>query len=78
VYHLHINPSFAEQDLNCVMPIERLNELEALGVIGHSAQFHYSYMGYTMRPEALLQQSVPGIIRHLRKDQVDVLVLVPV
>ena len=78
VYHLHINPSFAEQDLNCVMPIERLNELEALGVIGRSAQSHYSYMGYTLRPEALLQQSVPGIIRHLRADQVDVLVLVPV
>ena len=34
MYHLHINPSFAEQDLNCVMPIERLNELEALGKIG--------------------------------------------
>ena len=78
VYHLHINPSFAEQDLNCVMPIERLNELEARGVIGHSAPSHYSYMGYTMRPEALLKQSVPGIISHLRKDQVDVLVLVPV
>jgi hypothetical protein len=31
-----------------------------------------------LRPEALLQHSVPGIIRHLREDQVDVLVLVPV
>jgi len=78
VYHLHINPSFAEQDLNCVTPIERLNELEALGVMGRSAQSHYSYMGYTVRPEALLEQSVPGIIRHLRREQVDAVVLVPV
>ena len=78
VYHLHINPSCAEKDLNCVMPVERLNELEALGVMGRSAQSHYAYMGYTVRPEALLQHSVPGIIRHLRREQVDAVVLVPV
>jgi len=29
VYHLHINTSFAQQDLNCVMPLERLSQLEA-------------------------------------------------
>src|SRR5262245_54097262 len=27
IYHLHINPAFAQQDLNCVMPLERLAEL---------------------------------------------------
>jgi len=78
VYHLHINPSFAEQDLNCVMPIERLNELETLGEVGRSALSHYSYMGYTLRPEALLQRSVPDIIRRLHEEQVDAVVLVPV
>jgi D-proline reductase (dithiol) PrdB len=78
VYHLHINPLFAEQDLNCVMPIERLNELEALGEIGRSAPSHYSYMGYTLRPEALLQHSVPDVISHLRQEHVDAVVLVPV
>jgi D-proline reductase (dithiol) PrdB len=78
VYHLHINPSFAEQDLNCVMPIARLNELEALGEIGRAALSHYAYVGYTLRPEALLRHSVPDIIRHLRAEQVDAVVLVPV
>jgi len=39
------------------MPIERLNELEALGEVGRSAPSHYSYVGYTLRPEALLQHS---------------------
>jgi hypothetical protein len=29
IYHLHINTSFAQQDLNCVMPLERLSRLEA-------------------------------------------------
>ena len=77
VCHLHINPSFAAQDLNCVMPIERLNELEGLGEISRSAPSHYSYMGYTLRPETLLRDSVPAIIRRLREEQVDVVLLVP-
>ncbi len=77
-YHLHINPSFAEQDLNCVMPIERLNDLAARGEVGRSALSHYSYMGYTTRPEPVLQHSVHGIIRHLHEEQVDAVVLVPV
>jgi len=78
VYHLHINPSFAQQDLNCVMPVERLSQLEAAGEIGRSAPSHYSYMGYTLRPEALLRGTVPRIIGQLRQEQVDVVVLVPV
>jgi D-proline reductase (dithiol) PrdB len=78
VCHLHINPSFAEQDLNCVMPIERLNELEALGEVRRSAPSHYSYMGYTLRPEALLRRSLPDLIRQLRQEQADAVVLVPV
>ncbi len=76
--HLHINPSFAAQDVNCVMPVERLNQLEALGEVGRSAVSHYSYMGYTLRPQALLEQSVPNILRRLREEQVDAVVLVPV
>jgi len=78
IYHLHINTSFAQQDLNCVMPLERLSQLEALGEIAHSAPSHYSYMGYTLRPDVLLRHTVPGIIGQLRREQVDAVVLVPV
>jgi D-proline reductase (dithiol) PrdB len=78
VYHLHINTSFAQQDLNCVMPLERLSQLEAQGEIGHSAPSHYSYMGYTVRPDALLRDTVPDIIGRLRQEQVEAVVLVPV
>jgi D-proline reductase (dithiol) PrdB len=78
VFHLHINPAFAEQDVNSVLPIERLHELAALGEIGAAAPSHYSYMGYTLRPERLLRESLPGMVRQLREEQVDVVVLVPV
>ena len=78
VCHLHINPAFAEQDLNSVLPAERLDELAELGETGAAAPSHYSYMGYTLRPERLLQESLPGIVRDLRDEHVNVVVLVPV
>lgn len=77
VYHLHVNPSFAEQDLNCLFPLERLLDLEEAGEIGRSASSHYSYMGYILEPESLLEESVPDIIGHLQADEVDVVILVP-
>ncbi len=58
VCHLDVNPAFAEQDLNSVLPVERLEELADLGEIGGSAPSHYSYMGYTLRPEQLLREGV--------------------
>lgn len=78
VCHLHINPRFAEQDLNSVLPAERLDHLAELGEIGAVPQSHYSYMGYTLRPARLLLESVPGMVRQLREEHVEVVVLVPV
>ena len=78
VCHLHINPAYARQDLNSVLPAERLEQLAELREIGAAGKRHYSYMGYTLRPERLLRESVPGIVRQLREAHVDVVVLVPV
>ena len=77
IYHLHINPTFARQDINCLLPIQRLNEMENSGEIGAAAQSHYSIMGYLPRPEEMLATSVPAIIQGLKDEHVDVLVLVP-
>jgi len=77
VYHLHIDPSPAEQDLNCLLPMERLGELAEMRKIGRAAPSHYSYMGYQLEPQKLLEKSIPAIIEHLRADHVDVTVLIP-
>ncbi len=77
IYHLHINPSYAREDLNCLLPLERLAELEAEGVIGESAPRHYSFMGYTPQPEKLLEESVPAMIQSMKEDAVDAVILVP-
>lgn len=33
LYHMHIDPSFAEQDLNCLFPLKRLQQMEDNGRI---------------------------------------------
>jgi D-proline reductase (dithiol) PrdB len=77
LYHLHISAEFFRQDMNCLLPLDPLAQLEADSVIGSSAPHHYSYMGYILEPETLLEQSVPSIIRQLKDERVDIVVLVP-
>lgn len=31
LYHMHMDPSYACQDLNCLLPLKRLQEMEASG-----------------------------------------------
>jgi D-proline reductase (dithiol) PrdB len=77
LYHMHIDPRPAMQDLNCLFPLARLKELERLGEIGASAEQHFSMMGYILQPETLLNETVPAIIHDLRAERADVVVLVP-
>jgi D-proline reductase (dithiol) PrdB len=77
VYHMHIDPRLGERDLNCLLPIERLEELAEMGKVGRAAQSHYSFMGYLLDPREFLEKSIPAIIEHLRAEVVDVVVLVP-
>ena len=77
VYHQHIDPGLAEQDLNCLLPVERLDELVVMKKVGRAASSHYSIMGYILDPNELLKKTVPAIIEHLQAGQVDVVVLIP-
>jgi D-proline reductase (dithiol) PrdB len=77
VYHMHIDPSSAEMDINCLLPLDRLDELVAEGKVGKTAANHYSYMGYLLDPAELLRTSIPAIVEHLRRDAVDVAVFIP-
>lgn len=78
LHHLHIDRSYGESDLDCVMPLTRLEELAASGEIGDVAPSHYSFMGYLLQPEEFLRTSVPAIIRRLQAEAVDAVLLVPV
>lgn len=77
LYHMHIDPSYAEQDLNCLFPLQHLQKMEDQGRIGRMGPRHYSIMGYILDPEELLCETVPALIRDLKADFADVIVLVP-
>jgi D-proline reductase (dithiol) PrdB len=75
IYHLHIDPRFGKQDLDCVLPLRRLQELSA---VGGAAATHYSFMGYILQPRQLLASTAPAIAARMAEEEVDVAVLVPV
>ena len=77
LYHLHMHPQIAEQDLNTILPLQRLLKLEECGEISRSAANHYSFMGYNMQPQVLLEESTPAMIQHMKQDGVDVVVIIP-
>lgn len=64
------------QDINTILPLDRLQELAQDGEIGSGATTHYAFMGATdpaeMRPHAA---QIAGM---LKADQVDAVLLVPV
>ena len=65
-----------QQDLNVVLPLDRLNEMAADGDIGSVAAFHYSVMGAT-DPEAM-RADAADIVGLLKADGVDAVVFAPV
>ena len=76
----HISTNFDrsgfQQDINVALPIDRLRELAADGVVGSVADYHYSFMGATdpMR----MQDSVARMVDLLKSDAVDTVLLVPI
>ena len=77
-YHMHIDTSVPERDLDSVMPLARLAELESEGVVGSSAPSHYSFMGYILKEQELLETSAAAMITRMKTEGVDAVLLVPV
>jgi D-proline reductase (dithiol) PrdB len=77
LYHLHIDPRFGEADLDVVLPMRRLAELAAEGVVGRPAPTHYSVMGYILEPGELVGNTAPAMVERMRAERVDAVALAP-
>jgi D-proline reductase (dithiol) PrdB len=74
----YYNHDDADQDLNCVFPIDRLRELVKAGVLGDIApRFWSGFMGRIYNRTKLIEESIPAFIKCLREDEVDLLVAAP-
>ena len=77
--HLHIDTRYILRDLDVALPLERLRELVAEGVVGAVADTHYSIMGYQGNDTSTLEQkSAPEIAEAMRSEEVDLALLAPV
>ncbi len=77
IAHNFYNSTDARRDVNCVIPIERLKELEKEGFIGEFVSPAYSFMGRIFKRRELQEQMVPALIQKFQEKKMDALLLVP-
>ena len=79
ITHDYYDHSDAEKDLNIIFPLQRLRELQQEGVIGQLADTHYSFMGHIdgRHIATLIGQAAQEVVKRLKQDQVDVVLLTP-
>lgn len=77
LYHMHIDCETGEKDLDVFLPLRRLDQLVNDGIVGESAESHYSIMGYQLCTEVLENETAPAMLSQLKKEKVDAVVLIP-
>ena len=75
IWHPGYDHGPAEEDINCIFPLDRFQEMEAEGIIGELAQTQYSFMGLINEPEALINGTAPEVGRLLKEAEVDAVFL---
>lgn len=77
IAHNHYDHKFANNDLNCVLPIDHMLGFQAEGFIGSLYPWVYSFMGYNPQPKQLVEESISMIATRLKQDKVDAVLLTP-
>ncbi len=79
ITHNYYDHRDADQDINVVLPIERLRDLESEGFIGKIASQHFSFMGHIIGHyiNTLIHHTGPEVARTLKKDGTDIAFLTP-
>ena len=79
ISHKYYDHRDADRDPNLILPFEILRELQAEGIVGASAPYHYSFMGHIKEPHLtkLIQESSVEAAKEIRQLQIDIALLVP-
>jgi hypothetical protein len=70
----HFDHACADEDLNCIFPIDRMNALAREGRIGGLAEKHFS-MGFSQALKDLRETTVPQIARAVDQVRPDAVLL---
>jgi D-proline reductase (dithiol) PrdB len=75
IWHQGYDNGPANQDINCIFPIDRFRELQREGVIGSLAETYYSFMGLLPDARPLIAETAPEVARRLKSAGVDAVFL---
>lgn len=78
VHDSYYDVDAAREDINCVFPIDRLREAAADGIVGEVAPRLWSgFMGRIYKRTQLIEEVAPAWVQQLKRDDVDLALLVP-
>ncbi len=77
VNHLHINTTYIKQDINVMLPLERMAELEKDGMIGRLAPTSYSFYGFQWQNADFIKEAIEPISRKMKIEGVEAVLLTP-
>ena len=79
ISHKYYDHTDADLDPNLIFPIDILHELQEEGIVGPSGPNHFSFMGHIKEPHLteLIQESAVNVASEIRKQQIDIVLLVP-
>lgn len=75
VTHDHYDHRDADQDINCVFPIDRLRELADEGIIGGVAEKPLGFMGYSQNLRDLYERAAPEMAKIILHSNADAVLL---
>ncbi len=76
--HFAYDLTDARKDPNVVLPLAALKALENSGELGALAKNAYTFMGGIYSARKVREQIAPELVQRFQKDEVDVVLLVPV
>jgi len=75
--HAGYDHRFAEEDSNCNLPLDRLQEMEDAGEIGSIAPDTQVVMGLAPNVVPLIESLIPELVARFKSDSVEAALLVP-
>ena len=75
VTHDHYDHHDADQDINCVFPLDRLRELAAEGIIAGVSDKHLGFMGFSQNLRDLYERAAPEMAKIIARSKADAVVL---
>jgi D-proline reductase (dithiol) PrdB len=74
--HAHVDTGPANEDMNCVFPLDRLREFADAGRIRGLSPTHYGIMGFCPPVERMRDEVGPAIAQRMHDESVDAALLV--